>query len=154
MAGQHAAEQPVQGAVPRAGHGHAQRSGRTATEERNLAHVAGLFAHVLNPLDAEAVDRFIAPGYIQHNQSVGQGTGPLRDLLRLIRAQTPGAVHDVKRMFADGDHVIVHTHVRRWPDDRGWAVVDIFRLADGLIAEHWDVVQDVPETSPNPIGPF
>ncbi len=55
----------------------------------------------------------------------------------MIRAANPQAVHDVKRMFADGDHVIVHYHVRRWPDDNGFAVMDIFRIEDGLIAEHW-----------------
>lgn len=132
----------------------AQARAYTPTEHRNLAHVAGLFDAVLGALDAEAVDRFIVPDYIQHNQGVGQGTGPLKALLRQIRADTPEAVHDVKRIFADGDHVIVHYHVRRWPGDTGWAVVDLFRLAEGMIVEHWDVVQPVPETSPNPIGPF
>lgn len=127
---------------------------RSAGEEANLRHVAALFDEVLNALDADAVDRFIAPDYIQHNQGAGQGREPLKALLRDIRARTPAAIHDVKRMFADGDHVIVHYHVRRWPEDRGWAVIDIFRLAGGMIVEHWDVVQDVPETSPNPIGPF
>lgn len=126
----------------------------TTEEEANLRHVAAMFDQVLNAIDADAVDRFIAAGYIQHNQGVGQGTEPLKGLLRRIRAETPEAVHDVKRAFADGDHVIVHYHVRRWPADPGWAVVDIFRLAGGMIVEHWDVVQPVPETSPNPIGPF
>jgi len=136
------------------GQGSALGETRSTLEQSNLAHVARLFDQVLGPLDADMVDRFIAADYIQHNQSVGQGTTPLKALLRQIRAETPEAVHDVKRMFADGDHVIVHYHVRRWPGDRGWAVVDIFRLAGGLIVEHWDVVQDLPETSPNPIGPF
>lgn len=132
----------------------AQAARHTPLEQHNLAHVTGLFAQVLGPLDADAVDRFIAPDYIQHNQGVGQGREPLKALLRHIRAETPEAVHDVKRIFADGDHVIVHYHVRRWPRDKGWAVVDIFRLHEGMIVEHWDVVQDLPESSPNPIGPF
>ncbi|WP_395397322.1 nuclear transport factor 2 family protein [Novosphingobium sp. BL-8A] len=126
----------------------------TAEEGANLRHVTAMFEQVLNALDADAVDRFISADYIQHNQGVGEGTEPLKALLRHIRAETPEAVHDVKRLFADGDHVIVHYHVRRWPGDLGWAVVDIFRLADGMIVEHWDVVQPLPETSPNPIGPF
>ena len=58
------------------------------------------------------------------------------------------------RAFVDGDHVTVHYHVRRWPGDLGWAVIDIFRIEDGMIAEHWDVMQDVVEGGPNPIGPF
>jgi len=127
---------------------------RTAEEQANLDLVLGLFAQVLNPMDSAAVDRFIAPGYIQHNQSVEPGVGALKAFLDMIREQTPEAVHDVKRAFVDDDHVTVHYHVRRWPDDLGWAVIDIFRVEDGLIAEHWDVMQDVIEGGPNPNSPF
>jgi predicted SnoaL-like aldol condensation-catalyzing enzyme len=44
--------------------------------------------------------------------------------------------------------------VRRFPGDKGWAVIDIFRVEDGMIAEHWDVMQDVVEGGPNPNSPF
>ena len=127
---------------------------RTAQEEANLTLVLEMFERVLNPMDSSAVDRFIAPDYIQHNQAVEPGRESLKAFLDLIKAQTPEAVHDVKRAFVDGDHVTVHYHVRRWPGDQGWAVIDIFRVADGLIAEHWDVMQHVAEGGPNPIGPF
>lgn len=127
---------------------------RTAEEQANLDLVMGLFAHVLNPMDSGAVDRFIAPEYIQHSQLAPPGRDALKAFLDMIRAETPQAVHDVKRAFVDGDHVVVHYHVRRWPDDRGWAVMDIFRIENGLIAEHWDVLQDVVEGGPNPNGPF
>ncbi len=127
---------------------------RTAEEQANLDIVLGMFAHVLNPMDSSAVDRFIAPGYIQHNQSVEPGRDKLKAFLDMIREQTPDAVHDVKRAFVDGDHVTVHYHVRRWPDDLGWAVIDIFRVEDGLVIEHWDVMQDVIEGGPNPLSPF
>ena len=127
---------------------------RTEQEQTNLDLVLRMFAEVLNPMDSGAVDRFIAPDYIQHNQAVEPGVASLKAFLDLIKAETPEAVHDVKRAFVDGDHVTVHYHVRRWPGDSGWAVIDIFRVEDGLIAEHWDVMQDVTEDGPNPIGPF
>jgi len=127
---------------------------RTAEEQANLDLVLGLFAEVLNPMDSSAVDRFISPDYIQHNQSVEPGVAPLKAFLDMIRAQSPEAVHDVKRAFVDGDHVTVHYHVRRWPDDLGWAVIDIFRVEDGKVKEHWDVMQDVVEGGPNPNSPF
>ena len=127
---------------------------RTAQEEANLALVLGLFEQVLGPMDSGAVDRFISPDYIQHNQSVAPGVESFKAFLDAIKAETPDAVHDVKRAFVDGDHVTVHYHVRRWPRDLGWAVIDIFRIEDGLIAEHWDVMQDVVEDGPNLIGPF
>jgi len=128
--------------------------GYSAEEEANLALVRGLFDEVLNPMDAAAVDRFIAPDYIQHNPNVETGSAPLKAFLDHIKAVNPEGVHDVKRMFADGDHVIVHHHVRRWPGDIGWAVVDIFRIENGLIVEHWDVAQDVVVEGPNPNGMF
>ena len=127
---------------------------RDAQEQANLNLVLGLFEHVLNPMDSGAVDRFIAPDYIQHSQLAPPGRDALKAFLDMIRAETPLAVHDVKRTFVDGDHVIVHYHVRRWPEDKGWAVMDIFRLEDGMIVEHWDVLQDVTEGGPNPLGPF
>ena len=127
---------------------------RTPEEQANLDLVLRMFAEVLNPMDSGAVERFIAPGYIQHNQGVEPGRESLKAFLDMIRLQTPQAVHDVKRAFVDGDHVIVHYHVRRWPGDKGWAVIDIFRIENGLIAEHWDVLQDVSEGGPNPNSPF
>ena len=54
----------------------------------------------------------------------------------------------------DGDHVIVHVHVERWPGDPGLAVVDIFRCDGGEIVEHWDVIQEVPASPVNPNGMF
>lgn len=127
---------------------------RTPEEQANLDLVLRLFAEVLNPMDSAAVDRFISPDYIQHNQLAEPGREGLKRFLDMIRAETPDAMHDIKRAFVDGDHVIVHYHVRRWAGDLGWAVIDIFRIADGLIAEHWDVMQDVTEGAPNPLGPF
>jgi len=127
---------------------------RTAQEEANLALVADLFAQVLNPMDSGAVDRLVSPDYVQHSQLAPPGRDALKAFLDTIKAQTPQAVHDVKRMLVDGDHVTVHYHVRRWPGDLGWAVMDIFRVENGLIAEHWDVMQDVVEGGPNPNSPF
>jgi predicted SnoaL-like aldol condensation-catalyzing enzyme len=127
---------------------------RSDAELANLQLVLDMFAHVLNPMDSAAVDRFIAPGYIQHNQAAEPGRDGLKRFLDMIRAATPEAVHDVKRAFVDGDHVTVHYNVRRWPGDLGWAVIDIFRIEGGMIAEHWDVMQDVVEGGPNPLGPF
>jgi predicted SnoaL-like aldol condensation-catalyzing enzyme len=127
---------------------------RTALEQANLELVLAMFAQVLNPMDSSAVDRFIAEDYIQHSQLAEPGREALKRFLDMIREQTPQAVHDVKRAFVDGDHVIVHYHVRRWPEDKGWAVIDIFRVEDGKIAEHWDVLQDVAEGGPNPNSPF
>jgi len=123
---------------------------RSAEEQRNHDLVMGLFAEVLNPLDSSAVDRFIAPDYIQHSRLAVPGRDGLKAFLDWAKGANPDAVHDIKRSFVEGDHVIVHYHVRRTPDDPGLAVVDIFRIENGLIAEHWDTIQEIQLEGPNP----
>jgi predicted SnoaL-like aldol condensation-catalyzing enzyme len=127
---------------------------RTEQEQRNLDHVLGLFRDVLVPLDADQVDRYIAPDYIQHSPMAAPGRESLKAFLRMIRAQSPHASQRLLRAFVDGDHVILHYHVKKDPEDRGFVVMDIFRLTNGMVVEHWDCVQDVPAQSPNPIPMF
>jgi predicted SnoaL-like aldol condensation-catalyzing enzyme len=127
---------------------------RTAAEQRNLDHVLGLFRDVLQPLDADQVDRYIAPDYIQHSPMAAPGRDSLKAFLRVVRAASPNSSQRLLRAFVDGDHVIIHYHVKKDPEDRGFVVMDIFRLTDGMVVEHWDCVQDVPANSPNPISMF
>lgn len=124
------------------------------TEAANLAHVLAMYRAVLIPLDSGAVDRFIAPTYIQHSSLAEPGVAALKRWLDDRRADSPDSQQTIHRAFADGDHVIVHVHVRRWPGDAGLAVVDIFRLDQGMIVEHWDVIQEVPADPINPLGMF
>lgn len=126
----------------------------TPREEANRQLVLSVYEHVLKPLDASRVDEFFAPGYIQHNPMARTGASGLKEFLDWARRQSPDAEHHVKRVFADGDHVIAHVHVIINPGERGNAVVDIFRIEDGRIAEHWDVAQAVPAQSANENGVF
>lgn len=127
---------------------------RSAHEEANQRLVATMYEHVLQPLDSARVDEFFAPDYIQHSPLAATGAQGLKDFLDWARARSPQAEHRVKRLFVDGDYVIAHVHVIINPGERGNAVVDIFRIADGRIAEHWDVAQEVPVTSANENGMF
>jgi predicted SnoaL-like aldol condensation-catalyzing enzyme len=61
---------------------------------------------------------------------------------------------EIKRIFADGDYVIVHDHAVREPGTRGLAIVNIYKLEDGKVVEHWDVIQPVPEKAANNNGMF
>ncbi|HSV79365.1 MAG TPA: nuclear transport factor 2 family protein [Ramlibacter sp.] len=123
---------------------------RTAEENRNLELVLEMYREVLLKMDSAAVDRYMAPDYVQHSQLAEPGVAGLKTFLDYVRAATPDAVQEIKRAFVDGDHVVVHTHVRPVPSEPGLAVVDIFRVQDGRVAEHWDVIQPVPTSSPNP----
>jgi len=129
-------------------------SSRTAEEQRSLDHVLGMFRDVLQPLDADQVDRYISPDYIQHSPMAAPGRDSLKAFLRMVRAASPNSSQRLLRAFVDGDHVILHYHVKKDPDDRGFVVMDIFRLSNGMVVEHWDCVQDVPTHSPNPIAMF
>ena len=127
---------------------------RTDQERANLDHVIAMYHDVLMALDSSRVDDYISPNYIQHSSLAEPGVQALKDWLDARKADSPDAVQTIHRSFADGDHVIVHVHVARWKGDPGLAVVDIFRCEGGKIAEHWDVIQDMPTEAVNPNSMF
>jgi predicted SnoaL-like aldol condensation-catalyzing enzyme len=100
------------------------------------------------------MDEFFASDYIQHNPEVVSGPEGLKVLLDYAKVASPHAEHRIKRIFVDGDYVIAHVHVIIHPGELGRAVVDIFRIQDGKIAEHWDVAQPVSENPANDNGMF
>jgi predicted SnoaL-like aldol condensation-catalyzing enzyme len=127
---------------------------RTAAEQRRLDHVLEMYGEVLIKMDSSKVDRYLPSHYVQHSSLAPPGLQALKDFLDQVRVQSPQATQTIKRAFVDGDHVIVHVHVVRFPGDPGLAVVDIFRLEDETIVEHWDVLQEVPAQPVNPNGMF
>lgn len=127
---------------------------RTAAEEANLALVIEMFENVLVPLDSARVDEYIAESYIQHHQNVEPGREALKGFLDWARSQPGEAKQILHRAFVDGDHVTLHYQVIRHAGDPGFAVMDIFRVENGKIAEHWDVMQDVNPDRLNTLSPF
>ena len=97
----------------------------------------------------EAVAKYIGPYYRQHNPTASDGSQPFIDFIHNFTQTFPSTQLDVKRMVAEGDMVMVHSHLIRQTGDRGMAVVDIFRLENGKIVEHWDVLQEIPEHPAN-----
>ena len=105
----------------------------------------------------DALRLYAGHPYHQHNPLIEDGTEGLRKFVTWMTSNHPDARYEIKRVFADGDYVILHCH---WhglsgdylvgkPNPRGEAVVDIFRLEGGKVLEHWDVIQPIPETSAN-----
>ena len=123
---------------------------RTAAEQATLDRVLAMYRDVLIAMDARKVDEYIAPGYIQHSSLAAPGREALKRFLTDVRHASPNARQTIHRAFVDGDHVIVHVHVERWPGDPGLAAIDIFRCENGSIVEHWDVIQAVPVEPINP----
>jgi predicted SnoaL-like aldol condensation-catalyzing enzyme len=97
----------------------------------------------------QAIDTYFAPGYIQHNPMAATGAEAVRKFFKASYAANPKSTIVVKRALADGDLVALHYNMKPAPDALGYAVVDIFRLENGKIVEHWDVVQPVAEKSAN-----
>jgi predicted SnoaL-like aldol condensation-catalyzing enzyme len=102
----------------------------------------------------QAIDTYFAPGYIQHNPMSASGAETIRALFKGFYAANPAATIVMKRSLADGDLVAIHYNMKIKPEERGFAVVDIFRVENGKIVEHWDVSQPVPDKSANNNGMF
>ena len=97
----------------------------------------------------EAVAKYVGSHYRQHNPTAGDGADPFIAFVRGFVKAFPPLRFDFKRFVAEGDLVVVHSHLVRKPGGRGMAVMDIFRLENGKIVEHWDALQEVPESPAN-----
>ena len=125
-----------------------------ADAESNKKLVLEFYEKALNQKDFDAASRYFGPHYIQHNPGAPDGIEGFKAFIALRKEKFPNARSEIKRAFADGDYVILHVHSVREPGERGVAIVDIFRLENGRIVEHWDVVQPIPEKTANGNGMF
>ncbi len=87
--------------------------------------------------------------YIQHSSLAEDGLDAAFDFFAEFIAENPELSLDIKRVAAEGDYVWIHHNGKQTPDALGWAVVEIFRLEDGKLAEHWDVYMEVPAEPAN-----
>jgi predicted SnoaL-like aldol condensation-catalyzing enzyme len=97
----------------------------------------------------EAVAKYMGSYYRQHNPQAADGAEPFINFVKYFTQTYPDLHVDIKQMIAEGDLVVVHSHITRHADDRGLAVIDMFRLEDGKVVEHWDVIQEIPESAAN-----
>jgi predicted SnoaL-like aldol condensation-catalyzing enzyme len=124
-------------------------AGNTAQEEANKKVVLDLYEKGINQKDFEAAAQDLGPHYTQHNPRAADGAEGFKAFLRFLKAKFPNYHSDIKKVFADGDYVILHVHNVPAPGERGAAIIDIFRLENGKVVEHWDVRQEIPEKSAN-----
>jgi predicted SnoaL-like aldol condensation-catalyzing enzyme len=122
--------------------------------EGNKKKVVEFYEQAINRKDFDAASKYLGSRYTQHNPVAADGPEGLKGFIGFLRAKFPDAKSEIKRVFAEGDYVILHVHAVREPGTRGRAIIDIFRLENGRIVEHWDVAQDVPEKAANANGMF
>ena len=107
--------------------------------ERNKALVLEAFDTLFNKRDYVAAERSWSPKYIQHSAHIAPGREGLFDL---VKSLPPTLKYEPGVIVADGDHVIVHGRFSGFGAPTNWIVVDILRIEDGVLVEHWDVIQD------------
>ncbi len=115
----------------------------------NKEIIKKIYAEVFNEHNLSITKDFIREDYIQHNPRVENGREGFDRFFKDMYTKFPGFRIDIKHIVAEGDYVVVHTHATGANLERGAAVVDIYRLENSKLAEHWDVIQPVPENSVN-----
>ena len=119
--------------------------------EENKANAVAFHKKAVFEGDVENAFRIYAGAvYRQHNPLIEDGMEGLRKFVAGMLANHRDAHGEIKRVFADGDYVILHSRWHGLSDNpRGEAVVDIYRCENGKVVEHWDVIQPIPETAAN-----
>jgi predicted SnoaL-like aldol condensation-catalyzing enzyme len=108
-------------------------------EQKNKALVLRAFETLFNRRDYAAAERFWSPQYIQHSAHIAPGREGLFDL---IRSLPPTLKYEAGTIVAEGNFVIVHGRFSGFGAPANWIAADIVRIEDGLLVEHWDVIQD------------
>ena len=111
----------------------------TKTEESNKALVLEAFDTLFNKRDYEAAARFWSPNYIQHSAHIEPGR---EGLFSLIKSTPSTLKYEPGLIVAEGEFVIVHGRFSGHGGPKNWVAADIVRIVGGLLAEHWDVIQD------------
>jgi len=106
--------------------------------------VLAFYEAALNEKDVEKAKLYMSDTYIQHNPYVPDGPEPFFGFIRFRRERYPQARNEVKRVVADADLVALHVHSVVVPGTPGRQIVDIFRVENGKVVEHWDVIQEIP----------
>jgi predicted SnoaL-like aldol condensation-catalyzing enzyme len=108
-------------------------------EARNKALVLKAFDTLFNKRDYKAAESFWSPKYIQHSPHIEQGR---EGLMKLIKGLPPTLKYEAGATVSDGDLVFVHGRFSGFGQSKNWIVVDVVRIDNGVLAEHWDVIQD------------
>lgn len=125
----------------------------SGTLEQNKKLVTAFYDAAINQKNYDAAVKYLGAEYKQHNPTAANGKEGLKAFIDFLKARFPSQRGEIKRVVAEGDLVVLHVHSTRG-DGPGRAIVDIFRVKDGKVVEHWDVIQDIPEKAANSNGMF
>jgi predicted SnoaL-like aldol condensation-catalyzing enzyme len=114
-------------------------SSMKTTEENNKKLVLEGFDTLFNKRDYAAAERYWSPHYIQHSNHIEPGR---EGLFNLIKSLPPTLKYEHGTIVGEGDFVIVHGRFSNFGLPVNWIAADIVRIKDGVLVEHWDVIQD------------
>ena len=112
---------------------------KQTTSAKNKTLVLDAFDTLFNKRDYAAAERYWSPNYIQHSAHIEPGRA---GLFNLIKSSPPTLKYEPGLIVADGDFVIVHGRFSGHGRPKSWIAADILRIVDGVLVEHWDVIQD------------
>ena len=122
--------------------------------ERNKKLVIAFYQKMIGEKDPEAARRYMGATYKQHSAYARDGFEGVAEFALKFKKDFPNHRYDIKKVIAEGDMVVLHLHGINGMSPHGEQVVDMFRVVDGKVVEHWDVIQALPESSNNPNGHF
>jgi len=122
--------------------------------ERNKRVVVDYYQTAFAGNPEKAIADHFGERYIQHNPDAADGPEAFKGFVNWLRGEYPRLTLEIKRVLAEGDMVVTHSHLVLQPGTPGRALADFFRLEDGKVVEHWDVIQEVPEAAANSNGMF
>jgi predicted SnoaL-like aldol condensation-catalyzing enzyme len=117
--------------------------------ENNKRIATEFYDAAINRKDFAAASQYLGSYYRQHNPTAADGAEGLRAFIDFLKTRFPNQRGEIKRVVAEGDLVVLHVHSTRGDDTPGRAIVDIFRIENGKVVEHWDVIQDIPAQAAN-----
>ena len=121
---------------------------QTAEQNKNIAS-SFLTMSFNDRKPSEAALQYVSTAYKQHNPTIADGRDAFVAFCEGYVSKFPEFRLTIKRVIAENDLVTLHSHTTTVENDKGTAIIDIFRIAEGKIVEHWDVIQQVPEQSAN-----
>lgn len=126
---------------------HLKKSNWTEQELKNAEIMTDFIQHLMNNHDFEYVNKTYGKGaYIQHSRGIADGMEGVINTIKQLIKRYPDYTYDVKKMYADGNYIIFHSHAtinkkHRGNDKKGLNIIDTWRIVNGEIVEHWDAIQ-------------
>jgi len=116
--------------------------------EKSKQLVTTAYQRIFGDLDASAVDEFMSKDFIQHNPNIPDGPEGVKQVLQMLASQgTPKQKIEFKHVAVEGDVVFLHSRYEM--GGKEWRFIDIYRIENGKLAEHWDAMMQMPDQRAN-----